>query len=77
MERIKFDKKLKLQIICTGSHLSKTYGFTKKDILNDGFKIDYEINLKLKKKDTQHNISTSLSKAFLGFSKAYQKLILT
>ncbi len=74
MERIKFDKKLKLQIICTGSHLSKAHGFTKKDILNDGFKIDYEINLKLKKKDSEHNISTSLSKAFLGFSKAYQKL---
>ena len=49
------------------SHLSKAHGFTKKDILNDGFKIDYEINLKLKKKDTEHNISTSLSKAFLGF----------
>ncbi len=74
MKRIKSEKRFKLQIICTGSHLSKMHGYTRKDILKDGFKINYDIDLMLKKKDNEHNICISLSKAFVGFSKAYTKI---
>ena len=74
IKQIKNEKKFDLQIICTGSHLSNRFGLTKKDILMDGHKIDYEINLNLAKKDTEHSISISMSKAFIGFSKAFKKL---
>ena len=50
MKRIKSEKRFKLQIICTGSHLSKMHGYTRKYILKDGFKINYDIDLMLKKK---------------------------
>ena len=49
MKKIKKDKKFKLQIIVTGSHLSSDYGFTYKEIIRDGFKINAKINLNLNK----------------------------
>lgn len=74
IKKIKKNKNFKLQIISTGSHLSPEFGLTKKNIMKDGFKIDYEVDLKLGKKDTEHNICTAMSKAFVGFSKGYIKL---
>ena len=74
IKKIKINKNFKLQIISTGSHLSPEFGLTKKDIIKDGFKINYEVNLNLGKKDSEHNICSAMSKAFVGFSKGYKKL---
>lgn len=74
IKKIKKNNNFQLQIISTGSHLSPEFGLTKKNITKDGFKIDYEVNLKLGKKDKEHNICTAISKAFVGFSKGYIKL---
>lgn len=73
-QKIKKAKNFKLQMVATGTHLSSEFGLTKKDILNDGLKIDYEVDLKLGKSDTEHSICLSLSRAFAGFSYAYKKL---
>lgn len=73
-KKIEADRDLKLQIISTGSHLSSEFGLTKNEIYKDGLKINYEVNLKLEKKDTEHSICLALSRGFVGFSKAYKKL---
>ena len=46
MKKVKLDKKLKLQLIVTGMHLSKKFGNTYKDILKDGFKINKKVDIK-------------------------------
>lgn len=38
---------LKLQLVVTGSHLSELYGMTVNEIVSDGFKIDYQVDLKI------------------------------
>jgi len=44
---IKKSPKLKLSLIVTGTHLSKQFGYTVKDIERDGFKIDAKIPISL------------------------------
>ena len=46
---IKEEKLFELQLIVTGSHLSKKHGFTIKKIIKDQFKIKKRIDLKLDK----------------------------
>ena len=45
IQLIKSDPQIQLQIIATGSHLSSKLGFTYKEIEDDGFKIDYMIEI--------------------------------
>ena len=73
MEKIKKDDMLKLQIIVTGSHLSKFHGNTFQEILNNGFWIDCAIDIDLND-DTPVGISESMSKALTGFSQSYLSL---
>tara|TARA_B100000029_G_scaffold465246_1_gene499793 strand:- start:706 stop:1866 length:1161 start_codon:yes stop_codon:yes gene_type:complete len=70
---LKKNKKFKLNIIVTGSHLSKKFGLTYKEIISDGFKINEKINLNLKS-DTSAGIIKSINKGSSGFVKAYKKL---
>lgn len=46
---LKKDKSFNHKVIISGSHLSKKYGYTIKEILNDGIKIDTKIKVDLKK----------------------------
>ena len=71
--RIKKDKKLKLQLIVTGSHLSKKFGDTFKQIKKDNFKIKKKINIKIKK-DNSGNIINSISNGIFAFAKAFKTL---
>lgn len=45
MKAIQNDQDLELQLIVTGSHLSKEYGYTIEQIKKDGFNIDEEIDM--------------------------------
>lgn len=45
IQLIQQDKGLEYSLAVTGAHLVETMGFTKNEILNDGFKIDYEIEM--------------------------------
>ena len=48
MRAIKNDKKFKLKIIATGTHLSEKHGNTFKEIENDGFNISKKVNIDVK-----------------------------
>ncbi len=73
MADIDKSKKLKLQIIATGMHLSQKFGFTYKDIEKDGFFIDKKVNMSLNS-DTAQAITNSMGKGMIGFSDALKKL---
>ena len=70
---IKKSKKFDLQLIVTGSHLSKIFGNTYKEIIKDNFTIDKKIHI-LNNNDTPISISKSISVAVSEFSKSYKKL---
>ena len=73
MKFFKYDKKFKLQLIVTGSHLSKKHGLTYKEILKDKYKIDKKINLDLNNDKSEDNCK-AMGTAIIEFSKAYKKL---
>lgn len=72
LKEIETDKKIKLQLIVTGMHLSSKFGLTYKEI-EKNFKIDKKINISLKT-DTSQSISNSMSIAQRSFSKTYNEL---
>ena len=70
--KIKKSKKLDLKLIVTGMHLSKKYGFTYREILDDNFKIAEKVNI-LNNSDNSSAISQSVSKGIMAFSKVFAK----
>tara|TARA_Y100001958_G_C21238949_1_gene566118 strand:+ start:568 stop:1725 length:1158 start_codon:yes stop_codon:yes gene_type:complete len=73
MKSIKSDSKLTLQIIATGMHLSPDFGFTFREIENDGFKIDEKFEMLLSA-DTPSSISKSTALGLISFSDIIQRL---
>ncbi|MDC1124530.1 UDP-N-acetylglucosamine 2-epimerase [Pelagibacteraceae bacterium] len=69
---IKKEKLFKLQLVVTGSHLSKKYGLTVKDITKDRFKVKNKIDLKLNKDDT-FSLANSMSIGLSQFVKIFEK----
>tara|TARA_B100000780_G_scaffold277400_1_gene248026 strand:- start:5166 stop:6335 length:1170 start_codon:yes stop_codon:yes gene_type:complete len=63
----------KLQLVVTGSHLSKKFGETYKEINDDGFKIDKKIDLHLDL-DTPTALTKSSSLGLVGFSDSFSTL---
>jgi GDP/UDP-N,N'-diacetylbacillosamine 2-epimerase (hydrolysing) len=63
----------KLQLIVTGTHLSKYHGRTISDIEADGFSINKKINLHLSS-DTPLSITESTSLGLKGFATAFNNL---
>ena len=62
-----------LQIVATGAHLSKTYGYTFKEIEKDGFKINRKIPM-LSKRNNKRSILNSINRGIAGISKALEEL---
>lgn len=62
-----------LKVIATGSHLSKEFGNTYKEIENDKIQIYKKIKI-LQSKDTAQAITVSCSTALKEFGKLYEKL---
>lgn len=56
-----------VKVVVTGAHLSPEFGFTYKDIENDGIKIDKKIEILLSS-DTPAAISKSMGLAMIGFA---------
>ena len=73
MFKIKKSKKLNLDIVVTGMHLSKKFGFTYKDIIRDGFKISEKVNLGLNSDSIESTIN-SINMGTKGFTKVYKKI---
>jgi GDP/UDP-N,N'-diacetylbacillosamine 2-epimerase (hydrolysing) len=73
MQAIKADPDLLLQLIVTGTHLSKDHGLTYKFIEEDGFNIDSKIDI-LTVSDSAVDIAKSIGLAVFGFAEALDKL---
>jgi len=73
LDEIKKSNKLELQLIVTGSHLSKKHGFTVNEIKKDGYKINAKINM-MPKIDSKFEHTKILGNAIVLFSKIFQKL---
>ena len=73
MKGIQADSDLELQIIATGMHLSPEFGLTYKEILKDGFSIDFNVEMLLSG-DTPSSISKSTGLGLIGFADAFNNL---
>ena len=73
MREIESDTELELQIIATGMHLSPEFGLTYKVIEDDGFKIDYKVEMLLSS-DTPVGVAKSMGLGVIGFADAYSQL---
>jgi GDP/UDP-N,N'-diacetylbacillosamine 2-epimerase (hydrolysing) len=69
---LKESKKIKLKLFVTGSHLKKKFGYSKKCIINDGFKIAEEIHI-LNNNFNSSDVSNYFSAAIKKFSSAFLK----
>lgn len=70
MFRIAADKMMELQVLVTGMHLSKEFGFTYQEIEADGFQIDAQIPI-LKNGSSAFDISCAMARALEGFGKYF------
>ena len=73
MQGVINSKKLDLQIIVTGMHLSPEFGLTINNIINDGFKVDKKVEM-LISADTSTSISKSMGIGLIGFADALEDL---
>lgn len=73
LELIFNDECLDLQLIVTGAHLSKEFGYTKTEIINANIPIAKSIEMLLSS-DTPVGICKSMGLASIGFSEAYAEL---
>ncbi|WKT58292.1 UDP-N-acetylglucosamine 2-epimerase [Candidatus Nitrosotenuis chungbukensis] len=67
------NKKLELHLIVTGSHLSRKFGLTIREIKKDGFIIAAKIPM-IPQKDTNYDVTISLGKGIIAFSKVFRRL---
>ena len=71
ISKIQKDKNFKLDLIITGSHLSKKYGYTSDEIIQDRIKITHKI--RISKTEYSTNISYLIGKFSKIFKKTKQK----
>jgi GDP/UDP-N,N'-diacetylbacillosamine 2-epimerase (hydrolysing) len=73
MRGLQLDKKFQLQICVTGMHLSSEFGYTYRQIEQDGFFINKKIEMLLSS-DSEIGISKSIGLGIIGFSEALKEL---
>lgn len=73
LRAIEKDKNLELQLVVTGTHLSHEFGYTVKDIENDGFKIAAKVDTLLSD-DTGARMGKSVGVGVLGFTQSFEML---
>lgn len=73
MDGIQQSSVLELQLIVTGAHLSPEFGLTVQEIEQDGFEIDYRVEMLLSS-DTSVGVTKSLGLGIIGFADALEKL---
>ena len=71
--KINESKILRLQLVVTGSHLSELHGLTYREIEEDGFNIDWKVDLKLEN-DSASEIANATSRSIKGISECFEAL---
>lgn len=61
------------KIVVTGSHLSPFFGLTKNDIIDDGFKVDFEVPFHLDS-DLSESFPISLGQGIIQFTQVFKVL---
>lgn len=72
MERIKEEKDIELVVFASGMHLSPEFGLTYKEIEEDGFQIDYKVEMLLSS-DSPVGICKSIGLGVIGFAEVLEK----
>ena len=72
MKAIKDDPELELQVFASGTHLSKRYGETIKQIEADQFSVTEKIDMPLEG-DSEREIAAAMGHATIGFANAFEK----
>jgi GDP/UDP-N,N'-diacetylbacillosamine 2-epimerase (hydrolysing) len=73
MKEIKNDVDLQLQLVVTGNHLVKDYGYTVEQIRRDEFKIDEEIDMIINSEE-KGSIAKSMGLEMIQMAQCFQKL---
>lgn len=73
MKEIQGDPDLELQVVVTGSHLSREFGLTYQEIEGDGFTIHWKVDMLLAS-DTPLGVTKSLGLGVIGFGEAFEFL---
>lgn len=73
MKEIKGNRSLQLQVIATGTHISRDFGYTLNEILKDGFKVDAKLQI-LSDNDSGLGMAQSLGKAVSKIAASLVKL---
>ena len=74
IQNMKRSKIIDLKLLISGSHLSNYHGFTKSEILQSGFEIDYEVSMELSSCDNSLDIINVFSSSIKNYAIALQKL---
>jgi len=73
MKKLNKDKNIKLQIIATCMHLLPKFGLTYKEIIKDGFKINWTVKMPISS-SKPINVTKATGLGMVGFAKAFAKL---
>ena len=74
IECLQNSKTIELKLLISGSHLSDYHGYTKTEILQRGFNIDFEVPMNLSARDNASDIIKAFSSSIEKYSNAFQKL---
>ncbi len=74
LREIQKNKNFSLQIIATGSHLLKSHGYSYKEILDDGFKIDKKVVMYENEFNSPVGMTLATAKCMNGIAKALNEL---
>ncbi|EKQ51120.1 MULTISPECIES: UDP-N-acetylglucosamine 2-epimerase [unclassified Clostridium] len=73
MKEIQSDNDLKLQLVVTGNHLIKEYGYTIDEIRKDGFNIDEEIDMIINS-EKKSSIVKSMGIEMIEMAQCFERL---
>ena len=74
MSLVKKDKNFIFQLIITGTHLSRKYGYTIKEIKKDNFKVNYKVKILNDESDSSISVINSTSNALIKIGKCFKRL---
>lgn len=73
IKAISTDKAFRMHLIATGMHLSADFGFTYREIEQDGYTIDEKVDCELVS-DTAEGITKSIGIGIIGFAEVFRKI---
>ncbi len=73
LQKIHKHPKFSLSIIATGVHLDPVHGFSVTEIKDDGFKVDYEVDMFLEER-TRISLVRALGSGIIGIAEALEEI---